>query len=456
MTKDAPEGETIGDARELPGGPRTPLVRWVAGGAEQAARVTSVLLIGSAADVAVRIDDRHVSRLHAEIAPAPGGLLVRDLGSKNGIFVGDIRIERAVLPGGTRFRVGETELEVSFDEVRAAREPSPEAPAKRSFHGLVGQSAVMRALFATLERIAASDAPALVTGETGTGKELVARAIHDASGRSAAPFVVVDCAALPEALLEGELFGHAKGAFTGAVTARAGAFEAAQGGTIFLDEIGELPPSMQPKLLRALESRTVRRLGETSQRSIDVRFVAATHRDLPSMVTRGSFREDLYFRIAVLPLRVAPLRERPEDVPVLLAHFEKRLGHKLPFGPPERARLATYAWPGNVRELRNFADRALALGGAMALEGIGLGDGKAPAAHASLPPPVEPSAHDAAADLPELRGAYRSFRDDWARTGDLRYVRALIERHGGDVLLAAAEAQIDKSYFYRLVKRTSG
>jgi transcriptional regulator with GAF, ATPase, and Fis domain len=455
MTKDAPEGETLGDSPVRSAGARVLLVRWTAGDAVQSARVTSPLLVGSAADVAVRIDDRRVSRLHAEIAAAPGGLLVRDLGSKNGIYAGDIRIERAVLPAGARFRIGETELEVSFEAAPAAGEPA--APAKRSFHGLVGQSDVMRALFALLERVSASDAPALVTGETGTGKELVARAIHDASPRSAAPFVVVDCAALPEALLEAELFGHAKGAFTGAATARAGAFEAAQGGTIFLDEIGELPPSMQPKLLRALESRTVRRLGETSHRNIDVRFVAATHRDLPSMVTRGSFREDLYFRIAVLPLRVPPLRERPEDVPVLLAHFEKRLGHKLPFGPSERARLAGYAWPGNVREVRNLADRALALGGAMALAAIGLGADAAPVVQAASPvDAAEPAAREAAAELPELRGAYRSFRDDWARTGDLRYVHALIERPGGDVALAAAEAQIDKSYFYRLVKRTSG
>jgi transcriptional regulator with GAF, ATPase, and Fis domain len=179
----------------------------------------------------------------------------------------------------------------------------------------------MRKLFATLERVAATDYSVLVNGDTGTGKELVARALHHESSRRSQPFIVVDCAAIPESLIESQLFGHARGAFTGALTARTGDFEAANGGTIFLDEIGELPPSVQPKLLRVLESRTIRRVGESQPRPVDVRIISATHRDLLSMVGAGTFREDLYFRIASVPVRIPPLRDRLEDLPLLVQRF---------------------------------------------------------------------------------------------------------------------------------------
>ena len=219
----------------------------------------------------------------------------------------------------------------------------------------------MRQLFARLFRLAQSTATVLVEGETGTGKELVARAIHDASARAGEPFVVIDCGAMPESLLEAELFGHVKGAFTGATDSRPGAIEAAHGGTVFLDEIGELPVSMQPKLLRVLESRSVRRLGEPIHRSIDVRFVAATHRDLRTMVDSRTFREDLYYRLAVVPVTIPPLRDRPGDIASLVRHFLRDPADAL-FRPEMLLKLTSRPWFGNVRELRNFVERAAALG----------------------------------------------------------------------------------------------
>ena len=230
----------------------------------------------------------------------------------------------------------------------------------------MGNTLVMRELFATLSRVAPMEASVLIHGETGTGKELVARAIHLASPRARQPFVTVDCGALPENLLDAELFGHTKGAFTGAVSARAGAIETAEGGTVFLDEIGEVPISMQPKLLRLLESRTIRRIGESIHRNINVRFVTATHRDLLTMVSTGEFREDLYFRLSVLPIMIPPLRERREDIELLVNHFlgADRGSHVTPELMRE---LISRPWRGNVRELRNFVERARALGAIEAL-----------------------------------------------------------------------------------------
>src|SRR5262249_26825167 len=330
----------------------------------------------------LRIADREVSRLHAELEPTDRGTWVRDLGSRNGTFVEKLLVTAALVPDGARIRLGGTELVLRYPTAPAPVELWPE----ERFGGIIGASTAMRELFAQMARVARSDAPALILGETGTGKELAARAIHDASARAEGPFVIVDCAALASTLIEGELFGHARGAFTGAVGARAGSFEAANGGTIFLDEIGELPPALQPKLLRVLESRTVKRLGESDHRPIDVRLVAATHRDLRRMVNAGAFREDLYFRIAVLPLVLPPLRARKGDVPLLFQHF---LAGRRPVEPVSERELAEMPWLGNVRELRNFVERACAIGAKEALQSSrATGDAPAPSpvgAEASSP-----------------------------------------------------------------------
>ena len=238
---------------------------------------------------------------------------------------------------------------VRRDVARLARSAEPPPP------GFIGASRPMRELFALISRISRSTLPVLITGESGTGKERVARALHDASGRE--PFVAVNCAALPENLLESELFGHVRGAFTGADRDRPGLFESAHGGTLLLDEIGELPPTLQPKLLRTLEDGVVRRVGATSERTVDVRLIAATNRDLEQRVRDGTFREDLFWRLNVLHVHVPPLRQRSADIPLLAEHFAD--GRRI--APDAMALLSAYTWPGNVRELRNAIERAAAL-----------------------------------------------------------------------------------------------
>jgi transcriptional regulator with PAS, ATPase and Fis domain len=320
--------------------------------------------------------------------------------------------------------------------------PTAIRPAAR-FGALVGRSTKMRELAARVERVARSDAAVLVQGETGTGKEVVARAIHQRSRRGGGPLIVVDCGALPETLLEAELFGHARGAFTGALEARAGAIEAAHGGTVLLDEIGELPIAMQPKLLRAVESRSVRRLGETHHRAVDVRFIAATHRDLRAMVQDGSFRGDLYFRMAVLPVTVPSLRERAADIPALVEHFlpEDAAGV---ITPVLLDQLADRAWPGNVRELRTFVERLLALG---AEEALALAS-EMPAAGAAAPAPAQ-------LRLPEdlLSQSYKQMREHALAHIEREYVRALLARHGRNISAASEAAGINRSYLHRLIRR---
>ena len=395
--------------------------------------VTGRTTLGSAPGAQVRIADREVSRLHAELEPTDRGTWVRDLGSRNGTFVDDLQVGAAMLPDGARIRVGGTDIMLRYPTEASPVELWP----TDSFGGLIGASTPMRELFAQMSRVAQSDAPVLILGETGTGKELVARAIHDASSRAGGPFVIVDCAALASSLIEGELFGHARGAFTGAVGARAGSFEAAHGGTIFLDEIGELPLALQPKLLRVLESRTVKRLGESEHRQIDVRLVAATHRDLRRMVNAAAFREDLYFRVAVLPLMLPPLRARKPDIGLLFKHF---LNGRRPVEPVSERELADMPWLGNVRELRNFVERACAMGGKDALQSSRAAD-EGPPSPAGGPDVV-------AYDQP-----FKEFRERWIDHGEREYLQRLLERHGRNVPAAAEQAGLDRTYVYRLIRK---
>jgi len=425
-------------------------VTWTDGRGTHSIPMADRLLVGSSEEVAVSVDDRTVSRLHAELELRPSGVWVRDLGSKNGVFLDRLRVERAEVPLGAPVTMGKTVFTVTVGE---GTERIPLWPEER-FGPLVGRSEVMREFFMRLARYAASDATVLVQGETGTGKELVARAIHEASDRSDGPFVVVDCGALPETLLESELFGHARGAFTGAVTSRVGAIEAAHGGTLFLDEIGELPLSLQPKLLRAIEARTVRRLGETEHHPIDVRFVAATHRDLQSMVSQGAFREDLFFRLSVLPAHVPPLRARPGDIPILLEHF---LGKT----PPDLSRavadeMSSYPWMGNVRELRNFADRTSVLGVPAAWA---LTRGTEVTRPSGAPEPAVGAAPKGSAltdgDLPRVRTdvPFKELREAWIDHLEREYVSALLKAHGHNVTAIAEAAGLDRSYVHRLLRK---
>jgi transcriptional regulator with GAF, ATPase, and Fis domain len=403
------------------------------------------MTLGSASKNDVVVADRQVSRLHAELTIDEEGLWVRDLGSTNGTYVGGVRVREALVPPNGEIQVGTTRLgtEPTTSEVELW-------PAD-SFGPLVGGSEAMREFFVSLARVAPTDVSVLVLGETGTGKELVARAIHEASSRKDQPFVVVDCAALPENLVESELFGHARGAFTGAVNAHEGAFEAANGGTLFLDEIGELPLHVQPKLLRALEARTVRRVGETQARQVDVRIVSATHRDLRQQVNAKTFREDLFFRLAVLPITVPALRDRQGDIERLVRHF-LRSGETI--RPDLVAELAARKWPGNVRELRNFVDRANVLGveRALALTSYEEKGDVAPPMPTTAPPPPAAPEGSVSVDV-RFEQSYRAFRERWGDIGEREYLLRLLDRHGRNVAEAAKEAQLDRTHVYRLMRK---
>jgi len=316
------------------------------------------LTLGVAKDCDIALSDPTVSRHHCRIEYRDDLLFVRDLGSTNGTFVDGVQILEALLHPGVRLRLGRSELRL----VARRRAASADKTGPALFHGMVGGSAEMREIYRLLGKIAGSDAPVLISGETGTGKELAARAIHSASPRRDQPLVVVNCGAIPEELIESELFGHEKGAFTHAVTSRDGAFAEANGGTIFLDEIGELPPSVQATLLRVLEEHTFKRVGGNRELRSDFRVVAATNRNLADEVKEGSFRQDLFFRLYVAPVELPPLRKRLADLPVLIDYF---LQGETPSGaaPPQLtpqglAALQRYPWPGNVRELRNALARA--------------------------------------------------------------------------------------------------
>jgi two-component system nitrogen regulation response regulator GlnG len=301
--------------------------------------------------------DPRVSAVHLEVRRVGTGVRIRDAGSTNGTWLGPHRIVEMELAAGAEITVGGTVVRLDAGQEAA----SDVATARQAFGDLVGASPPMRELFAMLERIAPKNLTVLVQGETGTGKEEVARAIHAHSPRARAPFVVVDATALPPSLAESILFGHEKGAFTGADHRRLGLFEAADGGTIFLDEIGELPADLQAKFLRALERREITRVGATAPVKIDVRVLAATHRDLRREIEHGRFREDLYFRLAQVRVVIAPLRDRPDDVPLLCAAFLRELGAPVVVEADAMADLQAQPWPGNVRELRNVIARAVAL-----------------------------------------------------------------------------------------------
>ncbi len=311
------------------------------------------LTLGSGDAADVRIADRAVSALHCRFEPGRDGLRVRDLGSRNGTFVDGVAVTLARLGEGSMLRIGRTDLRLVARE--APRAPATSAP-------VVGSDA-MHAVLTEVDRLARLTWPVLGTGESGTGKEVVARALHERGPRASGPFVAINAGGLPASLVESELFGHERGAFTGAEGARRGVFEQAHGGTLFLDEIGELPLELQARLLRVLETWRVRRVGAEQTVPVDVRLVCATHRDPRAMVEAGAFRQDLYYRIATLSVHVPPLRARPGDVKALAEHFLRACAEAV--GPKrfEEAalmRLATHDWPGNVRELRNAVRRAAA------------------------------------------------------------------------------------------------
>ncbi len=388
--------------------------------------------VGSSEACALRIDDRRVSRVHFEIEATNDGIALRDLGSTNGTFVDGVRVRDADLASGNVIRAGDSSIRVDVDAAPASLALS----ARTSFGELVGSSVEMRMVYALLERAAKSDATVLLLGETGTGKDVAARSLHAESARRSGPFVPVDCGAIPENLIESELFGHVRGAFTGAVATRIGAFEEANGGTLFLDEIGEMSLALQPKLLRALETKTIRRVGETATRAVDVRIVAATNRPLARAVNAGEFREDLYYRLAVIEIAMPTLRARRGDIAEIARRFYEKTSGALP--PADYlAHLETKAWPGNVRELRNTIERDIALG---------------VASGSALPttPPALPSGIES---IIPLHMPLKEARAAWARAFESVYVRAMLEKTGGNVSRAAEAAGVSRRFLQRMLVR---
>ena len=314
--------------------------------------------VGTADDCDLVLTDDRVSGHHLALHIEGGRFRLVDEGSTNGTYHQGSRIDRADVPAGATLKLGRTVLRI---QPHAEALDLPPSRAHR-FGELVGASFAMRQVFAVLEHAAASDVTVLVEGETGTGKELAARALHEASARRRGPFVAVDCGALPESLVDSELFGHVRGAFTGATTDRKGAFARARGGTLFLDELDGVPAAVQARLLRALEERTIRPVGSDREQPLDLRLVVASQSSLEARVAEGSFRADLYYRIAVLHLRLPPLRERREDIgPIVHSLLQRRGLEPGEVAGPGLQRLVAHDWPGNVRELRNVIDRALAL-----------------------------------------------------------------------------------------------
>jgi DNA-binding NtrC family response regulator len=408
-------------------------------------------MVGTHADNDLVLSDATVSRYHLEIRMRRDGIEVRDLDTTNGTKHGGVRIGQVILNGPARLRLGKY-TEVDVEPIDAGVELA-EWTADR-YGEVLGSAPAMRRLFALLAKAAVTEATILLSGETGTGKEALAEAVHQTSRRAKGPFVVVDCGSIPHELIASELFGHARGAFTGAATDKQGLIEAANSGTLFLDEIGELALDLQPQLLRVLDRRQVRRVGETHAVDVDIRVIAATHRDLRAMVRSGKFREDLYYRLAVVSTQVPPLRERKSDIPALATCFAERMGRgTFAQSPALLEQLERHDWPGNVRELRNVVERALSLGSAALVD---LGDGAAPRPAAEPAEPAEPDPGDArpasaSSGVQEL--PFKEAKAALVESFERDYLTALLARHRGNISRAAAEAGIDRNYIHRLVKK---
>ena len=402
------------------------------------------IVIGAAPGCDIRLEDDRVSARHAEVFRDGPAFRVRDLGSTNGILYEGALMRELELPLGGTFTIGHTPLRLQPTPRLSALAP---ATADR-FGELVGQSLIMRELFALLELSAASDVTLLVEGETGTGKELVARSVHAESGRRKAPFVAIDCGALPETLLESALFGHVKGAFTGADQARQGAFVQAHGGTLFLDEVTNLSLAAQARLLRVLENRQVRAVGSDREHAVDVRVVAAANADIDALVRAGRFRADLFYRLAVVRVRLPSLKARREDIPLLVGTMLAQRGlEPQPIGGPELEWLLAHGWPGNVRELRNAVERAIALSpGARRFSEL---------RWAFLPSAAAPPTAEGARPAPSVQteapfaAARNAVLDGFERT----YLAALVQRYPDNLSAMARAAHLDRKTLRALLAK---
>ena len=401
------------------------------------------LLLGQGEACDIRLADPRASRRHAAVDLVDRSLQLRDLSSTNGTFVNGVLLIEGLLRGGEILRIGQTSIRVDLLVPATMVEVSPAA----RFGRLVGSSPAMRRLYPLLERLAASDVPVLIEGETGTGKELLAESLHERSARASGPFAVLDCTALTPSLAESELFGHERGAFTGAVSGRKGVFEQAHGGTLLIDEIGELPLSLQPKLLRALERSEVRPVGATKPVRVDVRVLSATHRNLDAEVQAGRFRDDLFHRLVVARVELPALRRRKGDIGLLARAFQRQATPDAPAFPESLLRSwEDYGWPGNVRELRNAVARRHALGELAESAGPSLrplaqqGDRQGPGEGA----------------LERIVGLGVSFpvaRQRVLEELERRYVEKVLGEHAGNVSRAAAASGIARRQFQRVKGR---
>jgi DNA-binding NtrC family response regulator len=384
------------------------------------------------------VDETGISAMHAELVATPQGVRLRDLGSKNGTWVGDLRISEAYLTGSTSFWIGRTEMQFETAKIEKVELPDIE-----QFGPLYGTSAPMRDLFRRLQKGASTDLTILVQGETGTGKELVAQAVHVNSTRKKGPFVIVDCGSIAPTLAEATLFGHERGAFTGATSSRESPFVEANGGTIFLDELGELPLDIQPKLLRALAERRVKAVGSNTYKPFDARIVAATRRDLEAAVNAGTFRSDLYFRLAQVRAYVPPLRQRLEDLPGLIRHVLEQHGAKGAWRRVSRStldRLLRYDWPGNVRELRN----AVAVSLALAEEGEGLDIAAAVGLKAAKP-------KSKVGDATAIR-AYHDAKRDALHQFERAYFKQLVDATNGNVAEISRRTGLQRTHVRKYLR----
>jgi transcriptional regulator with GAF, ATPase, and Fis domain len=371
------------------------------------------------------------------------GLRILDLDSKNGVHVGALAVTAAYLVGGETVTLGSTSV-----HVEAVGGDPIELPRALRFGRMIGTSPAMRRLYPFCAQLAASSVPVLIEGETGTGKEVLAEALHECSPRASRPFVVFDCAGVSPHLVESALFGHERGAFTGATGERAGIFELADGGTLLIDEIGELALDLQPRLLRALESGRIQRVGGNKWISVDVRVLAATRRDLDREVLANRFRDDLFFRLAVARIELPPLRNREGDIPILAMHLWRMLGAPGSSIPPEvLERFKDYRWPGNVRELRNAVARFAATGDAtLAVTEI--------ASDRSDSPPGHTAGTDIVASALEQGIPFIRARERVIRDFERRYVEQVLARHQGNVAQAASASGIARRYFQLLRARS--
>ena len=434
---------------------RCKLVSSVGGRVREHSFEQGEITIGAVEENDLVVNDETVSRYHCKIVQEDTGYVLVDLGSTNGTFINRVRIREGFLKPGCTIGLGNAEL-----KFHAADEKVEIVPSRKERLGdAIGRHVKMRELFAVVEKIAPTGTTVVIEGETGTGKEVIAQTIHKLSPRASGPLMVFDCGAVPANLIESELFGHEKGSFTGAIMTRQGLFEMASGGTLFLDELGELPLDLQPKLLRALESREIRRVGGAKSIKVDVRIIAATNRNLEVEVKEGRFRQDLFYRLSVVKLVLPPLRERAEDLPLLIKHFLQILpvnrrtdGEQRVSGVSRDAldAIMAYRWPGNVRELVNVIERAVSFADGEMIERRDLpdvmrGDGGAVGGKAA--------GAGGAGSATDSDSTFKDAKERWVSGFEKDYLVALLKKNKGNISHAAREAEIDRKYFRKLMHK---